>query len=318
MKGLKKKAKKSPHSGAVKKTLGKKSTKILRNSVRKIVRKSNHKKANAHARKHVKKNSWKITHKKVRDKHKKISEHKNKFLKKSMVEPRVPTGISNFDSLIEGGFEKNSTNLVVGGSGSGKTIFSTQFLIEGLKKGENCLYITFEEKKAQFYENMKDFGWDLEGYEKKGLFTFLEYSPSKVKTMLEEGGGAIESIILKKKINRMIIDSISSFALLFEDSLARRDAALSLFNMIRGWKATALLSLEEEAIFGAGVSPDAMKFEADSLIALYYMRKGNKRSRFLEVLKMRGTKHSDRVYSFEIGKRGIEIAKIPVKGSFER
>ena len=111
---------------------------------------------------------------------------------------RVATGIKNFDKLIDGGFEKNSINIIGGNSGSGKSIFSTQFLINGMKKNENCLYITFEEKKEPFYEHMKEFSWDLQKYEDIELFTFLEYTPSKVKAMLEEGGGAIESVILKK------------------------------------------------------------------------------------------------------------------------
>ena len=46
---------------------------------------------------------------------------------------RIPSGIKNFDRLVEGGFEENSVNLVVGGSGSGKSIFAIQFLIEGIK-----------------------------------------------------------------------------------------------------------------------------------------------------------------------------------------
>lgn len=260
---------------------------------------------------------------------KKVVRKKNKISKKStakksvkissekkVLDKRVPTGIQRLDVLIEGGFEKNSTNLVVGSSGGGKTILCTQFLIDGLKRGEKCLYITFEEKKKQFYDNMKDFGWDLEGYEKKGLFTFLEYSPAKVKAMLEEGGGAVESIILKRKVSRIVIDSITSFALLFEDELARREAALNLFGMIRDWEATALLTLEEEPTPSGEFSSEAMKFEADSLVVLYYLRKGNKRGRFVEVLKMRGTKHSDKVYPFEVGKKGIEVGKNPVQGFF--
>jgi circadian clock protein KaiC len=224
---------------------------------------------------------------------------------------RVSTGIPNFDSLIEGGFEKNSTNLLVGDSGAGKSIFATQFLMEGVRKGEKCLYITFEEKKDQFYLNMKEFGWDLEEYEKKGLFIFLEYSPIKVKTMLEEGGGEVESLILKNKVTRIVIDSITSFELLFEDELAKREAALELFGLIRNWECTALLTLEEDASPSSDVASRALKFESDSMIVLYFPRVGKTRKRFVEVLKMRGTKHSKEVYPFEITSKGISIDKTP-------
>jgi len=228
---------------------------------------------------------------------------------------RVSTGVSRFDSMVQGGFEKNSTNLLIGGSGAGKTIFATQFLMRGLENGEKCLYITFEEKKDQFFSNMKEFGWDLADYEKKGLFIFLEYSPIKVKTMLEEGGGSIESIILKEKTQRIVIDSITSFALLFEDELSKREAALSLFAMIHAWKATALLTVEEEpSISGKVSSSKTLEFESDSLIAMYFFRKKTKRERYIEVLKMRGTKHSKEVFPFSLETNGVVISSRAASG----
>ena len=270
-----------------------------------------------HMKKAVKKGHVKkISHKSMKKKEghiiaKKI--HKIGKIRIHKIKPgeRVKTGIPNFDTLIEGGFEGNSTNLVVGDSGSGKSIFATQFLIEGMKRGEKCLYVTFEEKKQQFYSNMLEFGWDLEVYEKKGLFTFLEYTPSKVKTMLEEGGGAIESLVLSQKISRIVIDSITSFALLFEDELSKREAAFSLFNMIKKWSCTSLLTSEEP--IGSGGATKSIEFESDSIILLYFIRKKEQRQRYLEVLKMRGTKHSKRVYDFSIDKHGISVDKSPSK-----
>ena len=66
---------------------------------------------------------------------------------------RVATGILNLDKLIDGGFKYNSTNLIAGGAGSGKTVFAIQYLINGiLKSGEPGVYITFEEKKDKLYD----------------------------------------------------------------------------------------------------------------------------------------------------------------------
>jgi len=235
---------------------------------------------------------------------------KNGKVVKKKTPKRIRAGIKNLDVLIEGGLKYNSTNLIVGGAGSGKTIFATQFLIEGIKRGERCLYVTFEEKKKGFYDNMKRFGWNLEEYEKKGVFTFLEYTPVKVKTMLDEGGGAIESLVIEKKISRIVIDSVTSFALLFKDELTKREAALSLFNMIRKWKCTSLLTLEEDPLDDLAVSK-SLEFESDSIILLYFVRQKERRRRYLEVLKMRGTKHSKKIYEFVISKNGIDVDKSP-------
>lgn len=225
---------------------------------------------------------------------------------------RIPTGIVGFDKLIEGGFEKNSTNLVMGGPGSGKTILATQFVMEGLKKGESCLYITFEETKQSFYHNMKRFSWDLEQYEKKGLFTFLNYTPGKVKNMLEEGGGIIENIIINNKISRLVIDSMTSFTLLFEDELEKREASLDLFNMIKKWNCTSLVTFEG-APEGENKAYKALEFESDSIVVMQFVRKIISRERYIEILKMRGTNHSKALYRFSITKKGIELSNNPIK-----
>ncbi|MBS3149765.1 hypothetical protein J4455_03695 [Candidatus Woesearchaeota archaeon] len=220
---------------------------------------------------------------------------------------RVPTGIKTFDPLIENGLKKGSSNLVVGGPGSGKTIFAIQFLYYGIINfNENGLYITFEEKKEKLYDDMKEFGWDLQKLEKENKFVFLEYTPEQVKKLLVEGGGIVENIIEKYKIKRLVIDSISSFGLLYQDELAKKEASLALFELINSWGCTALLTAQENNIDAKGIST-SLDFEVDSIIILYHPRVDHTRSRYIEILKMRGTKHSGKIYSLVIDKNGITI-----------
>lgn len=229
---------------------------------------------------------------------------------KTINDKRIKSGIPNLDKLIGDGFEKNSINLIKGKRGIGKSIFGIQFIIEGLKNKERCLYVSFEEKKKTFYSNMKKLSWDLEEYEKKGLFTYLEYTPEKVNLMLEEGGGSIESIVLTKGITRLVIDCLTSFALLFKDELERQEAVLSLSKMIREWGCTTIFTLEEDD----NKDYDSQDFESDSIIHLHYIMTKGERKRYLDIAKMRGVEHSEKVYEFEI-KRGINIKSKPASDS---
>jgi circadian clock protein KaiC len=246
---------------------------------------------------------------------KRVKKRKIQIQKRVEITERVPSGVAGFDKMTEGGFEKNSVNLVVGDSGSGKTIFALQFLVEGLKKGENCLYITFEEKKEEFYKNMMNFGWDMAEYEKKGKFYFLEYHPEKVKVMIEEGGGEIENVVVKKNISRLVIDSVTSFALLFEDELQKREAALSLFNIIRKWDCTSILTLQESPLYRKEGESTSLEFEADSIILIYFIREKKERQRFIEVLKMRGTKHSNKIHTLKFSDKGLYVSEEILSGS---
>ncbi len=269
--------------------------------------------------KKTKKIAKKILHKKIKKSlSKKIRPYKDnkKVIKKiDNKTDKVSTGIPNLDKITDGGFRKNSTNLIIGEAGSGKTILGTQFLIEWVKKGYPCLFISFEESKDEFYANMKEFGWDLETLEKKGKFFFLQYSPGKVKSMLEEGGGTIENLVLKEKINRIVIDSITSFMLLLKDDVEKRESTLMLFNLLRKWNSTSILTYEGNPKQIDSISTRVLKFESDSIILLYFLRGKNQRNRYLEVVKMRGSNHSKKIYQFEIDK-GILLRNNPISGEF--
>ncbi len=220
---------------------------------------------------------------------------------------RVPTGIPEFDSLIGGGLKKNSINLVAGGAGSGKTILAMQFLYEGVVKyNEPGIYITFEEKKEKAYEDYLEFGWDFEKLEKAGKFVFLEYTPEQVKKILVEGGGIVEAIIEKFKSKRLVIDSITSFALLYQDELTKKEAALALFELINKWDCTALLTSQDTSAEQGTISA-ALEFEVDGIIILYHIKHKGIRKRAIEILKMRGTKIPDKTYAFDITSAGIKV-----------
>ena len=237
---------------------------------------------------------------------------------KSDVIERVPTGIKNLDKIIEGGVKKNSTNLLVGGSGNGKSIFATQFLMEGVKRGEEVLYISFEEKKEEFFVNMLELGWDLNKLEKEGKFFFLSYTPEKIRTMLEEGGGDIETLILTKKIKRVVIDSITAFVMLFDQDVEMREKTLALFSLLRSWTCTSLLTYERDPLIDKRQSSRILEFETDSLIFLYFARVKKKRERFLEIYKMRGTDHSTDIFPYNISsKTGVNVSAKAYSGNLD-
>jgi len=231
---------------------------------------------------------------------------------------RIHSGIKNFNEMIGGGFQKNSTNLVVGGAGSGKTIFAMQFLIEGIKRGEKCLYISFDEKKDFFFANMKELGWDLEDLERKGNFFFLEYTPQKVKVMLEEGGGIIENMVLSKKITRIVIDSITAFLFLFKNEVQEREATLSLINLLSKWDTTTIITYEgdpsRENKTILKTSSRILELESDSIVLFYFLRNKRERGRFFEILKVKGAKHPTDIFSFTIEKGGLNVSKKPFTG----
>ncbi len=220
---------------------------------------------------------------------------------------RVPTGIVEFDKMVQGGLVRKSTNLIAGSAGAGKTVLAMQYLINGIVKyDEVAMYLTFEERKESLYEDMREFGWDLAKYEREGKFIFLHYKPEQMMKIITDGGGVIETIISESKVKRLVIDSITSFALLYKDVLGKKEAALELFELVSKWGVTCLLTSEEESSYEKTMAA-SLEFEVDSIIIMYHAKIKGRRMRAIEILKMRGTDHSPNTVELDISKKGIEI-----------
>src|SRR4028119_1369708 len=73
----------------------------------------------------------------------------------------VSSGSEALDYILRGGYAANRVHLIEGEPGAGKTTLGLQFLLEGVRKGEPCLYITLSESKNELLHVARTHGWDL-------------------------------------------------------------------------------------------------------------------------------------------------------------
>ena len=222
---------------------------------------------------------------------------------------RVPTGIPGMDELIEGGFEQGSTVLLTGGAGTGKTTLALQFLYNGAMEGnEPGLFITFEEDKESLYRHTARFGWDFKALEEKGLFSVLAYKPHQVNKLMQEGGGPMRDAIKSMNAKRLAIDSITAYALLFQDEYQKRESILEFFDLLKKWGCTSVI-VSELPPHIAEIKEGSVGFLTDAIIALYYQKREDKdvRVHSMEILKMRGTRHTNKVCALTFESNGIVI-----------
>ncbi|MBS3100686.1 hypothetical protein A2641_00975 [Candidatus Nomurabacteria bacterium RIFCSPHIGHO2_01_FULL_37_25] len=228
-------------------------------------------------------------------------------MKNAYYAERVPTGIKGLDEAMSGGFVRDSINLIAGGPGSGKSIFALQYLIKGIvERNEHGVYLTFEERRDKLVQYMKNFGWDLEKFEKDNKLRIIEISPKDVrKAVYNKNLGLKYGTARYIKAKRVAIDSINAYSLLFPTEVAKREAHVNLFEMLRSWGVTVLLVAEYDVEEDKG-SP--LDFEVDGILRLYNFKKGDTRTRAIEIYKLRGSKHSTKTFPLEIvDKEGIRV-----------
>ena len=217
---------------------------------------------------------------------------------------RISTGVPGLDSLIEGGIPKGSTLMVVGNSGSGKTILCSHFLYDGLTaKEEKGLYISFSESKAQFYANIKTLGMDFDKFERQTKFAFLDFA-SLTKDGIQDALEEILATIRTINPKRVILDSFSAISLAFEhQSEARTTIHVLLGKILRSEGITSILVMEipyGKENMGSGIEESVV----DGIIQLDH-REDNVLPIILRVFKMRGTSINREPHVCTITKNGM-------------
>jgi len=261
---------------------------------------------------------------------------------------RIPSGIPGFDQIVGGGLIRDRVYLLAGPAGAGKTIFSTQFLYNGISKyNENGIYVVLEETPQQLRENVyNSFGWNIQTYEDNGNIVVLDAISSRLglssserfvvprpftlESLLYEIQNAIQTV----NARRVVIDSLDAMSLELTQ-VDLRSLIQRLTMILKSFGCTTLLVSGQAETSNQG-RKSVEEYVVDGMIRLHHnleesvsgettleqnALEGNSleedsfsmkvRSRKIEIPKMRGTSHSQYQHPFLINENGIEIKSEP-------
>ena len=225
---------------------------------------------------------------------------------------RIKTHIPGFDELIEGGFPEGSINLLSGDAGTGKTIFSLQYLYNcTVINKENTIYFTFEEKKQSLITQAKQFGWDIEKLEnkKKGGLKIISIGYEEIS---KNTAGDLIEIIKNTKTKNIVIDSITTLAFLIpksqqncnsDENEIKKFVYLFLTKLKKINNLTSIIISQKDSNNLDNLS----KYVCDGVMEIKYESLGGDYSRTLVIKKMRQTKNNEDLHPLEICKEGIKI-----------
>jgi KaiC/GvpD/RAD55 family RecA-like ATPase len=222
--------------------------------------------------------------------------------KKKVVETKVETGILGMDNLLEGGLIRNSTILLRGKAGSGKTIFGLQYLVYGAKHEEPGILLSIEESKRDLYREGAKFGWDLEFLEKRNKLVIIERQTQYSLTIHE-----LERTSKDIGAKRAVIDSIPALFSSYPNELQLTESR-SAFNLLcqvltNSCDCTAILISETDWSKNYAYE----EYVPKGVIELTSKMMEGIARKFLLIKKMREVRHSKREHIYEITENGFTI-----------
>lgn len=219
-------------------------------------------------------------------------------------EVRMSTGIKELDAMMGGGLPQGYSLLVVGPTGSGKTVLATQFLAEGVRMGQPGVIAAFEKSPNQLLSRA------LSALIQSGKVCVI--NTRTLDLAIDEILHELVTTIQRTHAKRVVIDSLSGFELALS-AVSREDFREALYRMIAvltNMGVSVLMTAELEDQYTAlRFSSYGNAFLADAVIMQRYVELGGQLNRVLSVIKVRGSAHSKDIRLFDIEDDNILIGK---------
>src|SRR5688572_11136458 len=231
------------------------------------------------------------------------------------VTTKAPTGITGLDEITGGGLPRGRTTLLVGGSGSGKTILALQFLVHGAKKcDEPGIFVAFEETPSRIVGNAETFGWDLDELQHGNLYLMdAQPAPDLVQSGTFDLSGMLAALGAKADemgARRIVFDALDIVLALLVDPVAQRREIYRLHEWLLKHELTGIVTLKADSEDGGSIRQPFgfMQFMVDCAVILNHSVVLGVSQRNLRVQKYRGSSFDENESPFLIGKGGFEVA----------
>ena len=232
---------------------------------------------------------------------------------------RVLTGVPSLDALFKGktgiGYTRGSTVLISGTAGTGKTSLAAAFAAESCKRGERCLFLSYEESAGQLAQNMGSIGFNLDELVQKDLLKIVSTRPSFFG--LEKHLLDLYKYIEEFKPKSVVIDPLTS--LLAEGS--PREIHSMITRMIDLLKSKGITGLFTSLVASTAQNDSSGEIGVSSLIDTWIVVReleesvGKRRIRGLYIVKSRGTNHSSDIYKLILSDDGIKLVPMDANAS---
>lgn len=225
---------------------------------------------------------------------------------------REKFGIPVLDEMLSGGVYPGTAVMIAGSTGSGKSLLGLQFLLEGIRAGENGLIVNLEETVEQIVRNAKVLGFDLAPLIDQGHLEIVTIDPAELD--LNQHIGFVIDRSRAISAQRILIDSVSAYEAVAQNPLQYKDALFALVSYFKRQGISSLFTSEiPELVETPRITSQMTSMLVDTLLLLRYIQIDNKVGKVLLVLKSRGSDHSKELREYVIEQGGIRLLPIDPK-----
>jgi circadian clock protein KaiC len=227
-------------------------------------------------------------------------------LKYGVTYERISCGLPRLDKMLRGGYYRGSNILISGAPGTAKSTLAGLFAAAACLRGENTLYVSFDEGAAQIVRNLRSVGIRFAPHLKSGLLKM--YSTRTRGPNVEDQFADLRAQVRAHRPRCVVIDPLS--ALSSSAQPASVDAPQQFLDFLKGEGITVVSTSLMDGLNANEATATGISTIADTWIHVSYVVQDGERNRALTIVKSRGTGHSNQVRELTLSDAGVTLTDV--------
>ena len=234
------------------------------------------------------------------------SEHKRDF-RRDVLKSQSP----ELNDLLGGGMERGSSALIIGPSGTGKSLLALRFAAWAVERGERVAAFIFDEELGLLFSRAKGLGIDLEGMHQSGSLIIEQIDAAELSPgeFIQKARSCVE----RNQVETVIVDSLNGYQAAMPEEQSLILHLHELLQYLNRQGVTTFLTVAQHGLVGDMKAPVDVTYLADSVILLRYFEAFGRVRRAMSVIKKRTSAHEDTIREYQIDARGIQLGA-PLQG----
>ena len=229
-------------------------------------------------------------------------EHHTRF-----VRHQVTSNVEGLDALLGGGVEQGSSTLILGPSGTGKSLFALQFIAAAVRRGEKAALFVFDEELGLLTDRVAKMGIDLQAMRAAGNLHIEQVDAAELSP--GEFAHRVRARIDAAQAKTIVIDSLNGYQAAMPQENALILHVHELLQYLNRQGANTFLTVAQHGLVGDMKAPVDVTYLADTVILLRYFEALGRVRRAVSVIKKRTGSHEESIREFRIGSGGLAVGE---------
>ena len=215
------------------------------------------------------------------------------------------SGSAELDALLEGGVERGTSVLLVGGAGAGKSSIAVTYAVSAARRGEPVAMYAFDEGLGTLFARAAGLGVPLQDYVHQGLISIQQIDPAEMSP--GEFAQLVRDAVDTRGVRMVLVDSLNGYLNAMPDErflFLQMHELLSYLNQVG---VLTIIVLAQHGLLGHMQAPIDLSYLSDAVIMLRYFEAGGRVRRAISVVKKRSGTHEDTIREFQLTSGGLKL-----------